>query len=671
MKTVKHVLCIAVCLSLLLSCFCFPSQASDTADSAKVCSIQEAAGTVINLFARLFNMLTKTDETNIPSAPVQSVSWQEYSDEAFVTDPEQTLSAEAWVAVEISYESEKSYADPFNDADIDLLLCGNGRLYTVPGFWDGGNTWKVRFVCPSAGEWYFKTVCTDTENTSLHNRTGKVVCSEYSGEYDIYKHGFVTTLTGKKYFTYDDGTPFFYLGDTHWSLGDETVDMVKIISEKRASQGFTVWQSEPIGATFDFTNGITQDDMAGLADYDEKFKIIAENGLVHANAQFFFTYFMEPLIANNGGYSDKVISGIFDGEAVEMHDLADSTKAYLEKISRYWVARYGAYPVIWTLGQEADNDFYWNDTTHPDWNFINNPYKLVAEYIAKYDAYNHPLSAHQENAGATVAYGNGENAKDSCKVYRKNSVPSCFRDVPAHNFYAAQWQPSKTGQSTFEIEKDYWYNSQGKPVINYEGHYCYLWTKNFGSRMQGWTAFLNGMYGYGWGAHDTWSYLNTYDEQNDSSDGVDTITSEEKINATWQDALEYPSSYQVGYMREFLETTEWYNLIPRFDNKAYFAPCIDVYYVYASNPDNSEIVIYFYSFTDETVAQKANTKLGGIKTGTVGSLQPDTAYTYCWFDPITGECSAEKEFVSNAFGTHYMGEKPKATDMALLIRKAN
>lgn len=617
---------------------------------------EKVSGVIVNLFAKGWNRISEKDETDIPEATVNSPSWVEYNGEITVENPEQTLNAETWVANEVSFESDKAYADPFRDVDVELLLFGNGRLYKIPAFWDGGNTWKVRFVCPSAGTWHYKTVCTDAQNTSLHERTGKVICSEYSGEHDIYKHGFVTADTGKKYFTYDDGTPFFWLGDTHWSLGDETVDMVKIICEKRVSQGFTVFQSEPIGAKFDFVNSITEDDMAGLADYDEKFAIIAGNGLVHANAQFFFTYFMEPLIANNGGYA-------------EGGDLADSTKVYLEKISRYWVARYGAYPVVWTLGQETDNDFYHSDTSHPDWNYTNNPYKLVAEYIEKYDAYDHPLSAHQENSGSTAAYGNGEGASDKCKVYLKDVQPSCFRDVKAHNFYAAQWHTSKTDQSDFNVEKDYWYNSQGKPVINYEGQYCYLWTKNFGSRMQGWTAYLNGMYGYGWGGHDTWSYLNIYNEDEDSTDGVDIITSEEKINATWQDALEYESSYQVGYMREFLEKTEWHNLIPRFDNKAYFVPANNVYYTYASNTDNTKIAVYFYSFTDESVAQKANTKFyGGIKTGTIGNLVPGEKYTYQWFDPITGEYSEKYEFKATKFGTYYIGERPQATDMALLVQ---
>lgn len=561
----------------------------------------------------------------------------------FVNDPEIILNTETWRVVEQTFTSEKNYGDPFNDVDLNLILAGNGYKYVIPCFWDGGNIWKARFVCPSAGEWYFRTECTDGENASLNGRTGKVVCNEYSGNLDVYKHGFVTARECKKYFTYDDGTPFFYLGDTHWSLGDETVDMVKTISRKRAEQGFTVWQSEPIGASFDFTNGITDTDIPGLHVYDEKFEIIAESGLVHANAEFFFPSYMQVLLDRYGG--------IVDGE------INENAREYLERISRYWVARYSAYPVMWTLGQEADNDFYANRDEYLKWTPENNPYLLVAEYIDKYDPYDHPLSAHQENSGETACYGSGKGLSEKRKSYC-DAEPSVFRNTSAHSWYAVQWTPSKTSQSKFRVEKDYWYNSQGKPAINYEGQYCYLWTKNYGARMQGWLAYTNGMYGYGWGGHDTWSYLNTYNEDADSSDGVDTVTSAEKINATWQDSLEYPSSYQVGYMKQFFEKTEWWNLQPRFNDKSYFAPCTNVYYSVCGNDDNSEIVAYFYSFSDETVGAKPNAKgNGGVMTGTLGNLIPNGTYIGCWFNPVTGEYSEQFDFTASALGTYYIGRR--------------
>lgn len=648
-----------------------PSCSGDTNESYGVFSLIESAfQRVISVIARrVYNLIEAFgDEPEKPSEFEHS--WTEADKSYIIENPERELSAQTWVANELVFESEKTYEDSFNDVTLDLVLIGNGRKYTVPGFWDGGNTWRVRFVCPSVGAWYFYTVCSDTDNEQLNGRTGKVDCVEYTGEYNIYKKGFVTVEYGQKYLTYGNGEPFFYLGDTHWGLGGETLEMVQTVCRKRKAQGFTVWQSEPIGAAFDLTNGVTEEDMAAFADYDKKFELIASNGFVHANAEFFFTYYMENLIDNFGGYSDRVIKIEVDKKIEKAHDLSDGVKKYLEKLSRYWVARYGAYPVIWTLAQECDNDFYNDRGEHPDWNYINNPYKLVAEYIAKYDCYDHPLTAHQEYSGATSAYGSGKGASAQNKVYKKSAAPSAFRDVKAHTLYAAQWSPEKASRLGNDTPKDYWYNSQGKPVINYEGAYCGLWTKNFGARMQGWVAYLSGMYGYGWGAQDTWCYGNTFGEDENSSDGVDTITAKEKQDATWETALEYESGYQCGYMAEFLQSTEWYKLIPRFENKSYFVAGSNVYYTYAGTPENDKIVIYFYSFNDTSVAETPNAKgAAATSTGTVGRLECKQRYNYKWFNPITGEYTKTGSFVSTASGTWYAGAKP-GTDMVLYIEKA-
>ena len=667
----KRFICITLAAALLLSAAAVPAfAASSTASGisslrSKLARIKTAIDSVLK---GVENKKNHVDESDIPSAPPAVAHWQEYTEPLFEGAPAQSLTAQVWRTVELTFESETAYADPFNDVTLDLLLLGSDRLYTVPGFWDGGNTWKIRFVCPTQGVWQFKTVCSDPENVKLHGKTGEVNCTAYSGTLDVYQHGFVTTAAGKKYFTYDDGAPFFYLGDTHWSLGDETPDMVKEIAEKRAAQGYTVWQSEPIGEKFDLTDGVSEADLAGFHAYDEKFQIIADAGLTHANAQFFYPTYMDRLIAKHGGYTGSSITGKVNGMDVTVNDLSGEAKQYLEQLSRYWVARYGAYPVIWTLGQEVDNDFYFENDPSRSWNALNNPYKLVAAYIEKYDVYSHPLSAHQENADCTAAYGNGSNVQEEQTVYQPKASASAFRDVPAHSFYAAQWSPILYGNDESGIPKDYWYNAQGKPVINYEGRYCYLWTKNFGARVQGWTAYLNGMYGCSWGGQDTWSYLNPYGEDQDSDDGVDVITAEEKSAATWRDALDYPSSYQVCYMRSFLEDGNWWELIPRFDNRAYFIPDDRVISVCAVNQAQTEYVLYFYSFTDPSVAERPNTSPeGGLATGTVGQLKPGAEYIYQWFDPINGEYGETGTFKASALGTWSIGPKPSATDWALRI----
>ena len=83
---------------------------------------------------------------------------------------------------------------------------------------------------------------------------GPCECDPYSGNLEIYKHGFLKVSGNGRYLTYDDGTPFFYLGDTHWILAHERFDtsnapgvtsQFRYTVDKRVSQGFTVFQSKP------------------------------------------------------------------------------------------------------------------------------------------------------------------------------------------------------------------------------------------------------------------------------------------------------------------------------------------------------------------------------------------------------------------------------------------
>ncbi len=641
--------------------------------SAAIQNLEKIGGGIGSLLGRILKLITFRDEARIRKADVRDPAGEASNTALFDGAAEQKLTAETWRVVELSFESGKAYADPFNDITLDLLLYGNGRRYTVPGFWDGGDTWRVRFVCPAAGVWQCKTVCSDAANAALNGRTATVDCAAYTGDLEIYKHGFVTTRYGEKYLTYADGTPFFYLGDTHWNFGTEPMNVVAAVSEKRASQGFTVWQSEPNGdftPDYDLTDGVSQEDIEGLHMLDERYAMIAEQGLVHANAEFFFPPLMGSLIENNGGYSEKTVTGRVLGKRMTANEISDQAKTCLETLSRYWVARFGAYPVIWTLGQEVDNDFYDAEYSKGDWNSLNQPYRFVAEYVAKYDPYDQPVTAHQESTGNTVAFGSGEGTGEWNMIYYLNGSPSAFRNVPAHTMYAAQWSPKLTARDDFVSSKDYWYNGQGKPVVNYEGRYCHYWTKDFGARMQGWAAYLNGLYGYGWGGQGTWYYTESFNPETPSNDGVDTVSTEEKVTMHWQDAMEYASSYQVGYMRRFFENIEWYNLIPRFGSWSCFVPASNVYAYCASNRTNTEIVVYFYSFSDPDVGEKPNGKgYGGILTGTVGSLVPFAEYTYQWFDPINGEFVEEGVFKASAVGTWFAGLRPDDTDMVLLIQK--
>ncbi|MFY9910311.1 MAG: DUF5060 domain-containing protein, partial [Candidatus Sulfotelmatobacter sp.] len=51
---------------------------------------------------------------------------------------------------EWTFASQKKYADPFNDVDVDVVFTRGGESWRVPTFWRGGNKWTVRFAPPTA-----------------------------------------------------------------------------------------------------------------------------------------------------------------------------------------------------------------------------------------------------------------------------------------------------------------------------------------------------------------------------------------------------------------------------------------------------------------------------------------------------------------------------------------
>ncbi len=664
-------------------------------------------------------------------------------------------SAQTWVANEAVFISDKWYEDAYHDVTMDLILTNGHVTYTIPCFWDGGKVWRARFVCPSAGTWTYTTTCYNTSDAGLNNQEGKFECSEYSGDYDIYKHGFVTSkynnATRQKYFTYADGTPFFYLGDTHWNFDREPIDAFKTIVNKRTQQGFTVYQSEAGSNSVIFQNGFTSADLIKIKNLDEKFQYIAQNGLVHAHSQFFFPdqmdnfinyygqlYGNEPVLVtdadgnpvksslNNveqeiyiygvdpnkhvGTETVSVRQAYIDSEGklqkddktkdlniqLKLYDYTDEVKAELKHMARYWVARYSAYPVMWTLGQEVDDDFMFSTGSdpslkvddpltekdeaetektvigfgHPMWGGANNPYKLVAQYISDLDPYNSPLTAHQETASRNRVSTSGFN----------NIFNSANKEV--HTWYASQFKtPFNFGglyrkadynadiNVTYERAQEYW--NSNKVAVNYEGYYDRLQTKDFGARAQGWMAYLNGMFGYGWGAQGTWQYNGSYGDNwtgDHVTDGVDDIYITERIEENdWQKALKRNSAEQMGYMRKFFTTTvgDWYNLTPRFSNTNFLERETGAYAFLASNSDNSKVVVYFCNFTDTNIAEFANST-NGTATGKLRALQTNTTYNYMWLNPITGAVEETGTFYSENYGTWTIGAKSNS-DMVLYV----
>lgn len=525
-----------------------------------------------------------------------------------------------WKMLEITLNSSKTYTDPFNQVELSATFFGpDGKVIIRPAFWDGGMIWKVRFAPTAVGRWRMMTSCSDPSNRGLNKVHETIQCIPYAGSLAIYQHGFLKVSQNKRYFIYDDGTPFFYLGDTHWIYIREHFDTSNVkgvasqfryIVDKRVAQGFTVYQTEAIQSPqgisagsqephCDFTDGVSDQDMAGFRNIDRKFQYLADKGLVNANSAICWA--LEPA----------------DNPAIY-------TESYMAKLGRYWAARYGAYPVMWTIAQEIDRNMY----HHYDSATIRKWFR-AAEAIANNDAYHHPLTAHMENTSSTIA------------------STSWWGRKPYHNWWAIQWQEGIRGDIS-RIAKDFWDFSPAKPSVLYESAYEGFWTDAKGARGAGYKAFQSGMFGYGYGANGVWNDLY-------SKDPPDYGTAYEMPvrYLGWYEGANLPGAEQLIFFKRFYTRIDWWTLVPRFSDTAW-SDFADKGQALIATSGNDTYVVYFYNRVPAT--------------GILKHLQQNATYKARWYNPRTGDFTPIGTFRSS--DTRWIvPDKPDDDDWVLLVEK--
>ena len=553
---------------------------------------------------------------------------------------------EKWISYEINFSAEVQVEDAFQ-AEVDVVFTHeSGTSLIMPAFWDDGFSWCVRFAPNKTGKWSYVVRENKGVSLGIDGIKGEFNCIEYTGEYEIYKRGFVKTIPDTKYFVYDDGTPFFYLGDTHWMMLKEEFDSAgpdakniqtdshfKYIVDRRASQGFTVYQSEPIGAAYNLDDGkISAEDIQGFKKIDRYFKYIADKGLVHANAHLGF-----PSVASNEGFRDNV-----------------------EALTRYWVARYGSYPVMWTLGQEVDHGTNFKNP------LLVPTYRRMMSEIYRCDPYKNPLAAHQLNAYTITAKGGvpvamvdyGSYVFDVNATERKRlTLQSQFYDAEGLSWWANQWRPAVDRQYNFDIPKDYWYNGKNLPIVDYEARYHIFSGSDFDARVQAWIAYLCGQ-GHGYGCSGMWAYTSKYSLGEDAFDGIEVISAQKREETTWADLIDAPISRELKFIRDFMEENDWWKFSPDFDegNAVKIDENSGVFYV-AAYEGNNAYIVYLYNRTVDS-------------SGKIVNMDKNATYIAQWFDTRTGQYTLiDYNLKADKNGEYDIPQKPVADDMVLLVTK--
>lgn len=503
--------------------------------------------------------------------------------------------AEQWRTVDIPIVTSKTYASPFEDVDVFGIFDGpDGKQIKLLAFWDGDGTWILRFAPTQTGTWSFTTCSTDNDNTDFVC-SGSVECVPYTGDLSLYRHGFLRVSEDKDYLEHADGTPFFWLGDTHWTfvteerLGESNCpkyeSQFKACVDKRVAQKFTVYQcnfrdgkaSGIFGKNIDLMHETSDGYTPNLEEFhnnvDPKMKYLADAGL---------------LIAVGYAWAFGTVP----------NDLERC-----KKFAKYTAARYGAYPVVWTLAGEVpgymgdleENTRFWNE---------------VAKECEKWNAYGNLQSAHLACS------------RPFPKIYENESWFDFAMSQAGHGDF-------DMAQTMYAEFKEMY---KGHPVLESEATYEGATSNEYTSRiipaeMMRRLAYLimqSGGCGYTYGCNGVWELQ--------WEAGVGGIG---WGDMAWWDGLELPGADQLTIFRDFYESVEWHKLKPLSSDqavtKSFFMESSNRSQIFFTGDKGLKTIVGYFS---ETAMRSFIIKNTAVK-----------AYKGWWMNPENGERTEMEELL--------------------------
>jgi hypothetical protein len=163
----------------------------------------------------------------MPAAAALGVS-REVSKAASVAEAEAASSADpatgqthVWEKHELTFTASESYQNAYTTVTVWVDLSGPNFSKRIYGFWDGGQTFRVRVVATTPGVWKWRSGSTP-EDPGLSGKTGSFMAMDWTEDekqQNPLRRGFLRPSANRHALETADGTPFFVLGDTWYSAG--------------------------------------------------------------------------------------------------------------------------------------------------------------------------------------------------------------------------------------------------------------------------------------------------------------------------------------------------------------------------------------------------------------------------------------------------------------------
>jgi hypothetical protein len=514
-----------------------------------------------------------------------------------------------WHKYELQFTSNTTYENPIQDVksfEVDFVS-PTGIRKTITGFWDGGTSWKARFMPWETGTWTFETKCSDLKNPGLNGQKGSFLCKPNTDQKDIYKHGPIINPSGTFYLTHADGTPFFWLACTAWNGALKSTDAEwDQYLQQRISNNYSAIQ-------------FVTTQWRGCDKSSEGLVAFEGSGRIRINPEFFRLIDRKTDRINEYGLvaAPVILWTLQTGQGRELspgYYLPDDQAILLAK---YIVARYTGNHVIWILGGDGD----YTGTFEQRWKTIGR---------AVFDG---------KQQGIVAQHPRG-----------RSWIGEVYKDEPWLNIIGYQSSHSKAEGTVNWITKGpmtkMWSHLPPRPIINLEPNYEEI---NFNTSDRDvrnavcWSLFATPIAGITYGANGIWPWLHKGERILNHGDSPGT--------SSWEVSINFPGSIQMGYLAQFIKKFEWWRFYPAPELLAE-QPGDKVFNQFVSvvkTPDNKIVLAYL------PVKQ------------TIKIRKPaDKSYSVRWFDPVK---STYSDGTGSDDGNMITITSPNDSDMVLILEE--
>lgn len=446
-----------------------------------------------------------------------------------------------WHTYEVTLHALLEYENPYVEVDVWANFTNQyGDSLIRPAFWDGANTWKIRFAPPDFNSvWTWKSYASNQQDAGLNGKSGQFESIPSTSENQFLQNGLLKMSPGHRNVIHASGKPFLVVGDTPWAIPFRaTTDQVSIYAKNRHDKGFNTALMMTVQPD---TKAEGPNERNIEKGFKRAFTDLSDGHINKINISY-FQYYDEIVDILLGHEIVPVFQPVFHGYGWKGLDVLGRTIEPEEYVRycKYLLARYGSRPALWLLG---------GDHNGKDPGILES-----GEMLEKWDCYAQPTGIHYNPCDDFLAtWADGD--QSHCFHYNKS-----FQDAVWLDF---QWaQTGHDGEHLYHKVERMYDNLPTKAVANGEPTYEGM---NDGKNGLGWwqgeEAWMQlmhgGTMGIVYGAATLWQWKVSATEE-----GWPAWTDQP---TSWREAITMEGSTYAGLVGKILKELDMADIEKRWD----------------------------------------------------------------------------------------------------------